>query len=102
MTTCPFCGAEPINPQYPHILNCGTCCDRQGKFDRGEECFNREPLFQELQSAKSLIEALEKAGDALDKVADDYAVLLKAFQHFEMWDEVVEKRAVWKTAKNSK
>lgn len=66
MNTCPHCGAEPVNPQYPHIFDCGTFYDGRGKHRQGEACFSREPLFQELKKAKDRIALIEEAGDNVD------------------------------------
>lgn len=61
MKTCPHCGAEPANPQYPHIFDCDTFYDGRGRHRQSEACFSREPLFQELKKAKERIAALETA-----------------------------------------
>lgn len=66
MSTCPHCGAEPVNPQYPHIFDCGTFFDRSNEYRRARECKAREPLFQELKAARERITALEEAGDNVD------------------------------------
>lgn len=59
MNTCPHCGAEQI-AGYGDWFKCGSRNVTFGMV-RTAACSEREPLFQELQSAKARIEALEIA-----------------------------------------
>ncbi len=61
MNTCPYCGAEQIDVKYPLYFDCGTI----EPYHRTGACKVREPLWKELQAAKSRIESLVKVGDAI-------------------------------------
>ena len=51
---------------------------------------------------KARVNRLEEAGDDLDKIASDYALLVKAFQHWELHCEAVKSINNWKQAKEFK
>jgi hypothetical protein len=62
MNNCPHCGADQFSPMYRHAYQCGSL--KSGH--RTGACKAREPLWKELQTHKTRIESLEKAGDKLE------------------------------------
>jgi hypothetical protein len=51
---------------------------------------------------KARVKRLEEAGDGIVKLANDYTVLLKAFQHTEMMEDAIDQIERWDEAKESK
>jgi len=59
VNTCPHCGSEQIDVQYPLCFDCGTI----EPYHRTGACKAREPIWKELQSAKMDAEGWSKQAD---------------------------------------
>ena len=98
MNTCPHCGMNREKSQYANEYDCGSFFDRKNKWYRTKMCEIREPIFQELQAAKTRIEALEKAGDAISKAL----IGTEGQSHWQWLAEAHEADLLWRKAKEVK